>query len=342
MMVSMKVAIIGFGYWGPNLARNFHHTDGVEVAAIVDQQPERRTEAKKQFPYVPIHESVEAVFRDNTINAVAIATPIGTHYPLAKAALENGKHVLVEKPLTTNLKEAQELCNLAAKQKLVLVVDHTFLYTSAADRMKKMVDAGELGELQYYDSTRTNLGLFQSDVNVLWDLAAHDIAILHFLLDDLPLSVNAVGRAHLKAQKENIAYLTLNYASDFIAHFNCSWVSPVKIRQILVGGDKKMLVYNDLEPTEKLRVYDSGFSLNETGKDQENRRRVDYRIGDIHIPKLPMKEALAGLALDFKKAVDGFGKPRSGIEIGINVVKVLVAAQKSIESNGREVRIEAP
>lgn len=334
-----KIAVIGFGYWGPNLARNFQNADDAILAAIVDQSAARRAAAKKLFPNVPVFDSAEQIFADPDVDAVAIATPICTHTLLAKAALEKGKHVLVEKPLTNKVCEAEELRELAEKRGLVLMVDHTFLYSSAVERMQKMVREGDIGELQYYDSTRTNLGFFQNDVNVLWDLAAHDIAILHFLTTEFPISVNAVGRAHLQAQRENIAYLTLNYASGFIAHFSCSWVSPVKIRQILVGGSKKMMVFNDLEPTEKLRVYDSGFALKDGEQDQQHKLRVDYRIGDIFIPKLALTEPLSGLAANFVSAISGRELPRSGIELAINVVKVLAAAQKSLEENGQNVRI---
>ena len=335
MKLNMKVAVIGFGYWGPNLVRNFSTLPGVEVKAIVEAKSERQTAASRAYPKAQILSTPEPVFQDDSVDAVVIATPVATHFPLAKAALQRGKHVLVEKPLTSSSEEAAELLELARKNGRVLMVDHTFLYTGAIEKLKSMISSGELGVLQYFDSTRINLGLFQSDVNVLWDLAAHDLSILTYLHPEKPRSVHAVGQAHLASRKENIAYLSVQYESGMFAHFHCSWVSPVKIRKMLIGGDRKMVVYDDMEPSEKLKVYDTGFQ--ERSDEARNQILVDYRTGDIHIPKLPMKEALAGLAEDFRRAVTEGTKPRSNAESGLEVVRILEAAERSLRERGKEI-----
>jgi predicted dehydrogenase len=266
-----------------------------------------------------------------------IATPVFSHYPLAKMALENGKHVLIEKPMTSNSNHALELIEIALKKQRILMVDHTFLYTGAVKKMKEIVASGVLGKLDYLDSTRINLGLFQADINVLWDLAPHDISILNYLLDERPISVNATGISHTNNGIENIAYLTLNYNSGFIAHFNCSWSSPVKIRMMLIGGTQKMCMFNDIEPTEKVKIYDTGYSH----KTDEEKRKVlvDYRAGDIYIPKVNTTEALSLMAKDFINAIKFNNTPISNSQIGLDVVKVLEAADKSIKNNGKEVKL---
>jgi predicted dehydrogenase len=218
------------------------------------------------------------------------------------------------------------------------MVDHTFLYTGAVNKMKNLILDGEIGKLQYFDSTRINLGLFQSDVNVLWDLAPHDISILKHLISEKPVSVNATGISHTQNGIENIAYMTINYQSNFVAHFNCSWTSPVKVRSTLIGGDKKMLVYNDLEPSEKIRVYDTGFICKTD--EEKNRILVDYRVGDIYIPKLETKEALLGVANDFVDSIDQNKEPIASSTLGLEVVQILESAQKSIKLNGKEITLK--
>jgi predicted dehydrogenase len=256
---------------------------------------------------------------------------------LAKKALENGKHVLLEKPMTNSVEEAEQLIELANKYKKVLMVDHTFLYTGAVQKMKKMIDEDVIGNIKYFDSTRINLGLFQPDVNVLWDLAPHDLSILNYLNSEKPLSVQATGISHTHNGIENIAYLTINYQSDFIAHFNCSWTSPVKIRLMLIGGDKKMVVFNDLEPTEKIKIYDTGY--NHKTDEEKKRILVDYRAGDIFIPKIENKEALSGMAADFISAIINNTTPISNYQSGLSVIKILEASQKSIKNQGKEIII---
>ena len=333
----INVAIIGYGYWGPNLVRNFSSAADCNLHTVVDFRAERLAVAKRNHSSVNTSNNTDDVFNNNEIDAVVIATPVFTHFELAKKALESGKHVLLEKPMTSSVAEAEQLIELANKYKKVLMVDHTFLYTGAVQKMKGMIDAGEIGNIKYFDSTRINLGLFQPDVNVLWDLAPHDISILNYFKNEKPYSVQATGISHTKNDIENIAYLTVNYPSDFIAHFNCSWTSPVKIRLLLLGGDKKMIVFNDLEPTEKIKIYDTGY--NHKTDEEKNRILVDYRAGDIYIPKVEAKEALAGMAADFVSAIINNTTPISNYQSGLDVIKILEASQQSIKNNGKEIII---
>ncbi|QHT68834.1 Gfo/Idh/MocA family oxidoreductase [Rhodocytophaga rosea] len=333
----VKIAIIGYGYWGKNLVRNFFSLPHCTLYTVADADPKRLQSLKSLYPGLNSTSDIESIFKNPEIDAVVIATPVFTHYTLAKKALLAGKHVLVEKPMTASVKEAEELIELAQKKSKLLMVDHTFLYTGAVERIKHMIEAGEVGKINYIDSTRINLGLFQADVNVLWDLAPHDVSICFHLTKDLPYSVQARGISHTKNGIENIAYLTLNYQTSLIAHFNCSWSSPVKIRQMLIGGDRKMILYNDMEPTEKVKVYDTGFEVNS----HEDRTKiiVDYRIGDIYTPKLQTNEALTGMAGDFVNAILSETEPVSNWKIGLKVVKVLEGASVSIKAKGKEVTL---
>ncbi|MFI5149794.1 MAG: Gfo/Idh/MocA family protein [Bacteroidia bacterium] len=331
----LKIAIIGYGYWGPNLSRNFSSLETCSLTYVADFSQERLNLVKKLYPSVNTTTSPEVLFSSSEVDAIVIATPVFTHFALAKKALQNGKHVLLEKPMTATVAEAEELINLAAQKGLTLMVDHTFLYTSAVHKMQELIDSKTLGAIKYFDSTRINLGLFQQDVNVLWDLAPHDISILNFLVKEVPYSVNSTGVSHTRNGIENIAYLTVNYQSDFIAHFNCSWTSPVKLRTMLVGGDKKMLVYNDLEQTEKIKIYDTTYDYK---SDEEMKRlMVDYRTGDIFIPKLAIKEALSGMVRDFADAIIHKKNPVSDAQSGLTVVRILEASQKSIKNKGKEI-----
>lgn len=333
----MNLAIIGYGYWGPNLVRNFSTVPNCTLKLVIDGRQERLNIVQKTYPLVEISTNVNDAFSRTDIDVVIIATPVFTHFEFAKKALEAGKHVLIEKPMTSSVAEAETLIELAAKKQKKLMVDHTFLYTSAVQKMKDLVVKGDIGKVNYFDSTRINLGLFQPDVNVLWDLAPHDLSILSYLCEDVPYSVNATGISHLKNGIENIAYLTMNYNSEMIAHFNCSWSSPVKLRTMLVGGSKKMMVYDDTEPTEKVKLYDTGYSVNS----DEDRKQIyiDYRLGDIFIPKLKNTEALWGMANDFISSIMEDRNPLSSAELGMNVVKILEAAQQSIKQNGKEIKL---
>jgi len=331
----INCAIIGYGYWGPNLVRNFSATPNTTVKTVADLRPERLAVVSKNYPSIQVTSDIDSIWSDSSIDAVIIATPVFTHFDLAKKALNAGKHVLLEKPMTDTVAHAEELIELATKMGKVLMVDHTFLYTSAVQKMKQLIDDGDIGKVKYFDSTRINLGLIQQDVNVLWDLAPHDISILDYLMPEKPYSVQATGVSHIHNGMENIAYLTVNYSSDFIAHFNCSWSSPVKIRMMLLGGDKKMVVFNDMEPTEKIKIYDTA---HEVSTDEEKQRvLVDYRVGDVFIPKLEMKEALGGMAKDFIHAIETGATPLASWKSGLNTIRILEAAQVSIKEKGREV-----
>lgn len=335
----ISVAIVGFGYWGKNLTRNFFHSDDCKLVAVIEPDLRRVAEVKKLYPGVLVYSDLALCFAESEIDAVAIATPVFTHYQLASVALKAGKHVLVEKPMASTVKQAKDLLELSRKHHAVLMTDHTFLYTGAVREMKQLMERNEIGKIMYYDSTRINLGLFQPDVNVVWDLAPHDLSILFYLTDERPLSVSATGISHLNNKLENIAYVTLHFQSNLIAHFTCSWSSPVKIRKILVGGDRRMILYDDMEITEKVKVYDSGFSPVIQDENERQEMRVDYRAGDIHIPKLNSKEALVGVVEDFLGAINDGRDPVSNSQSGLDVVKVLEAAQVSIRQNGREVKI---
>ncbi len=334
----IRIAIIGYGYWGPNLVRNFYNTPNCSVALVVDSRQDRLDLVTKNFPATRTSTDINDALTGSDIDAVVIATPTATHYQLAKTALANGKHVLVEKPMAKSVQEAEDMIATAEKANKLLMVDHTFLYTGAVKKMKELIDNGDVGDINYFDSTRINLGLFQPDINVLWDLAPHDISILFYLIPARPVSVSATGISHTPNGLENVAYLTVNYDSAHIAHFSCSWSSPVKIRKILIGGTKKMIMFDDVEPSEKVKVYDTGYSV----KSDEDKRRllIDYRVGDIYIPKLDQKEALSGMAADFIGSITKGGTPVSNYKIGLEVVKVLEAAQESISNKGKEVMIK--
>lgn len=334
----MNVAVVGYGYWGPNLVRNFNNTQDCNVTHIYDLADNALERVHKAWPNILTTRHYEDILQSADIHAVIIATPVHTHFQLAQKAILSGKHVLLEKPMCSSVDEAHRLIELAEKHRKVLMVDHTYLYTPSVLKMKTYIDNGLLGQLRYVDSTRINLGLFQTDVNVLWDLAPHDISICRHLLEERPLGVQAVGTSHTDNHLENIAYLTLFYPDNKIAHFNCSWISPVKIRQMLIGGDEKMIVFNDLETTEKIRIYDKGYTV----LPQSDRERilVDYRTGDILIPKIPQFEALSRMAVDFRDAVLEGHQPVSDYLSGLEVVEILEAADQSLKRRGEEIHLQ--
>ncbi len=331
------ICIVGYGYWGPKLVRNFIQAAAGRAVAVCDESPGRLACAQKDFPGLKTFTKIDDVLANPSFDAVALATPVSTHFPLAKRALEAGRHVLVEKPLTTSKRDAVELISLAERQQRVLMVDHTFVYHPAVHKIKALVDAGDLGQLRYIDSTRINLGLFQHDVNVLWDLAVHDLSIVNYLTPERPLAVSAVATAHTPGAPENIGFIVLRYASGLVVHLNCSWVSPVKIRHILIGGDKKMVLYNDLDVNEPLKVYDSGYQAR--SDEDRNRLLFDYRVGDVYSPKIPGREALASLAADFVQAITKGTRPISDGRFGADVVAILEAAQQSVRLRGQEVSL---
>ncbi len=331
------IAIVGYGYWGPKLVRNFLQNGSFAPVVIVEENADRLARGLRENPGAQGLASFTAALGRPDIGAVALATPVATHHPLAKAALLAGKHVLVEKPLATTAADAEELVALAAQRQLVLGVDHTYVYHAAVQRIRELVRAGELGRLAYIDSSRINLGLFQHDVNVLWDLAVHDLAIINTLTDERPASVQAIGTAHLNQAIENIGVLILRYASGLFVHVNCSWVSPVKLRHMLIGGDRKMIVYDDLDGNEPVKIYDSGVVARTD--EERNRLLYEYRAGDVYSPRIPQREALANLVADFARAVQSGSRPVSDGRFGADTVRILEAAQQSIKHHGTPVML---
>jgi predicted dehydrogenase len=337
-MNKLRVAIVGCGYWGQNLVRNFAELDEVELAAVSDFDLNALARIKRRYPMVGLRHNYQDVISDPSIDAIVLATPVSTHYPFARQALMARKHVLVEKPLATSTAHVLDLIDLAERYNRTLMVDHTFLYTAAVRRMKALVDSGEIGNILYFDSVRISLGLVQSDINVIWDLAPHDFAIMDYLCDAKPVAISATGMKHLNCPFENIAYVTAHFAGNMIAHFHVNWLAPVKVRRTLVGGSKKMIVYDDMEPTEKIKVYDKGISMN---YDPERREKMlaGYRNGDMLAPNLDSGEALRLMAREFVNAIAEKRQPLSDAHAGYRVVRLLEAAQQSIERNGRVVEL---
>ncbi|WP_404422605.1 Gfo/Idh/MocA family protein [Nibricoccus sp. IMCC34717] len=334
------IAVIGYGYWGPKLVRNFLQRPFFQPVAIVEENQERLRKGLAENPAAQFRGSFEEVLRDPHIHAVAIATPVATHFPLAKAALLAGKHVLVEKPLANSSADAEELVALATERGLTLAVDHTYVYHPAVERVRQVVQGGELGTLSYIDSSRINLGLFQHDVNVLWDLAVHDIAIINTLTPERPTSVQAIGVAHFAQNIENMGILILRYASGLFVHVNCSWVSPVKLRHMLIGGTRKMIIYDDLNFNEPVKIYDSGVTAR--NHDERNRLMYEYRAGDVFSPRIPHQEALANLVTDFEESLTSGRPPRSDGRFAADTVRILEAAQQSVKQHGQEITLDWP
>ena len=335
----LGVAIVGYGYWGPNLARNVQESSTLQLIHICDLLEPLRAKAAVQHPQTKITASFEEALENSDLEVVIIATPPTTHFRLARKALEAGKHVLVEKPLAHTSEECRILLKEAKKRGRVLMVDHTFAYTGAVRKVRELTSA--LGPLNYYDSVRINLGLFQRDVNVLWDLAVHDLAILDNITGLRPIAVSATGLAHVQGYPTNTAYLTLFYEGAFIAHIHCSWMAPVKIRRTLLGGNRKMIVYDDLEPTEKIKVYDKGISLNPTDEEKDD-MRVDYRTADVYSPKVEGKEALSALLEELVDCVHTDRRPLTDGASGLRVVSILEAADKSLRLRGAPVELSLP
>lgn len=339
----IRLGVIGYGYWGPRIVRNFSGIDGAEVAIVCDKNPNTLKRAKQAYPQLEVTTDLCQVLASPDIDAVAIVTPVWTHYELAKAALEHSKHVFVEKPFTSSTHQAEELIELADRKNLQIMVDHTFLFTGAVKRIRQLVEDGTLGSLYYYDSTRVNLGLFQHDVNVIWDLAPHDLSIMDHLIEKKPQCVVASGQSHLNGL-EDLAYLTIYFDDRVIAHINVNWLSPVKVRTTLIGGEKKMLVWNDLEPDEKVRVYDKGIEIANgssiySGQNSVYDLLVAYRSGDMWAPKIDPAEALAVEAKYFTECIERNQRPFNDGRAGLRVVKILEAADKSLKERGRPVEL---
>ncbi len=340
-MSKLRVAIVGCGYWGQNLIRNFSELADVEVTAVCDFNLNALARTKRRYAAVELKQDFQQVLSDSRIHAVVIATPVSTHYPFASQALRAGKHVLVEKPMATSTKQVLELMELADKHNRTLMVDHTFLYTGAVRRMKSIIGAGEIGDLLYFDSVRISLGLVQCDINVIWDLAPHDFSIMDCLCPEDPVAVSAVGAKHLRSPFENIAYVNVHFASSMIAHFHLNWLAPVKVRKTLVGGTRKMIVYDDVETVEKVRLYDKGITVN---PDSDSRERIlaSYRNGDVLAPNLDTTEALRLMAREFIDSIVQKRLPICDGYAGYRVVRLLEAAQQSMELNGQPIELANP
>ena len=335
----VRIGVVGYGYWGPNLVRNFAETAGAELVAVSDLDPKKLETVKKRYPTVRTTTRFQEQLEDKTIDAIAIATPVSTHFEFGMAALKAGKHLWLEKPMTETSLQAQKLVDEAEKRKLVLHVDHTFIYTGAVRKMAELVRSGDLGRVYYYDSIRINLGLFQRDVNVISDLGVHDFAILDYILGEHPTAVSASGINHFPGTPENLAYITLFYESGTIAHVNVSWLAPVKVRQILIGGSKKMIAYDDLQPSEKVKIYDKGISFTDDPK-QIHEMRVGYRTGDMWAPKLIGTEALKIEGEQFVDAIVNGKSTECDGRLGHRVVELIEAATSSMRGKGETVYVQ--
>ena len=335
----VNIGVIGYGYWGPNLVRNFAELSGGRVAAVSDLSAKKLELVQKRFPGVKTTSDYNEILKDPSIDAVAIATPVDTHFEVGMAALKAGKHVWLEKPMTETSVQARQLVEEADKRKKVLFVDHTFVYTGAVRKMQQLLSTGELGKVLYYDSIRVNLGLFQRDVNVISDLAVHDFSILDFLLNEHPVAVSASGTNHFPGTPENLAFITLFYDSGTIAHANVSWLAPVKVRQVLLGGSKKMIVYDDMEPSEKIKIYDKGVSFTEDPQ-QIQEMRVGYRTGDMWAPKIDGSEALKVGGEHFVDCIINGKTPQTDGKLGLRVVELIEAATTSMRGRGESVYVQ--
>ncbi len=336
----IRIGVIGYGYWGPNIVRNLHMTDGCEVATVCDRSADALKRVAQAYPDVAITTEASDLMMSPKVDAVAIVTPVNTHFPLAKAALEHDKHVFIEKPFTASSAQAEELIELADRRNLRIMVDHTFLFTGAVRKIRQLIDEGVLGDIYYYDSTRVNLGLFQHDVSVVWDLAPHDLSIMHFLIPDKPEAVIATGETHLNGLVD-VAYITIYFPGNTIAHINVNWLSPVKIRTTLIGGEKRMLVWNDLEADEKLKIYDKGVAVNGNGNAKQGLYDllVSYRSGDMWAPRVEQTEALKVELGYFIDCVRMSQTPINDGLAGLRVVQLLEAADRSLKERGRTVTL---
>jgi predicted dehydrogenase len=337
--MGIKMGVIGYGYWGPNLVRNFSEVPDSQVVAVSDLRPGSLSKAQLRYPALKVTTDHMELISDPEIDAIAIATPVSSHFDLAMSALKAGKHVLVEKPMTSKAEDALRLIEEADRRRLVLMVDHTFVYTGAVRKIRDLIDQGQLGDLYYYDSVRVNLGLFQHDVSVVWDLAVHDLAIMDYVFQAKATAVSATGISHIQGQPENIAYLTIFFENNLIAHIHVNWLAPVKVRRTLIGGSQKMIVYDDIEPSEKIKVYDKGITVN-GAPENIYKMLIGYRTGDMWSPQLEMSEALRTEALHFLDCIRTGKKPITDGEAGLRVVSMLEAASASMNNHGQPVELK--
>lgn len=334
----LQVGVIGYGYWGPNLVRNFTNLATTQVIALCDHNPNRLELATKRHPGIAYYTQPQDLFKNPQLDIIAIATPASSHYELALTALQHDKHVLVEKPLAMQSQQVQHLISEARKRQRVLLVDHTFVYTPAVQKLKTLIEAHTLGDLYYYDSVRVNLGLFQHDINVLWDLAVHDLSIIDYLFPVLPCAVSATGIRHIPSEPENLAYLTLFFPHQLIAHVHVNWLAPVKVRRTLIGGSQKMIVFDDLEPTEKIKLYDRGVNI-VTDQESVYNMLISYRTGDMYAPHLETTEALSHELQHFTDCILQHATPLTGGESGYRVVTILEAAMRSMQERGQPIEL---
>lgn len=335
----IRIGVIGYGYWGPNLVRNFMEAPGSTVTAVCDLQPNRLAQLHHRYPSIKTLQHSQELFNDPEIDAIVVATPVSSHFELTLAALKAGKHVLVEKPLAASSALARQLIDEAAKRKLVLMVDHTFVYTGAVRKIKELIAANALGDIYYYDAVRVNLGLFQHDVNVVWDLAIHDLSIMDYVLPSRAQAVSATGISNIPGQPENVAYITLFFGSPQIAHVHVNWLTPVKVRHTLIGGSEKMILYDDLEPSEKVKIYDKGVRVSQS-PEAVYEMLVSYRSGDMWAPRLDNTEALQTEVLHFIDCIEHGTQPETDGEAGLRLVRIVEAAERSLRARGELVEIK--
>jgi predicted dehydrogenase len=334
------IGVIGYGYWGPNLVRNFSEAAETQVIGVADLSPQRLALVQNRNPAVQVTSDYRVLLANPKIDAIAVSTPVSTHFDLTMAGLKAGKHVLVEKPLANSSAQVLALIEEAERRKLVLMVDHSFVYTAAVKRIAEIIKNGALGDLLYYDSVRINLGLFQQDMDVIWDLAVHDFSIMQYLLPELPCAVAATGIRHVTGGMENLAYITAFFEKNLIAHINVNWLSPVKVRRTMIGGSKQMVVYDDMEASEKLKVYDRGITVTNSAEDVY-KMLVNYRSGDMYAPHLDTTEALRAEVHHFADCIVGGTRPITDGYAGLEVVRILEAATLSMRDRGRLVELPA-
>jgi predicted dehydrogenase len=339
MTTPLRIGIVGLGYWGPNLLRNFATCEGGQLRVACDLDERRFRKLAAQYPAVKFTTDPRDIFENPELDAVAVATPVHTHYALAKQALEAGKHVVVEKPLTSRVDQAEELLAIAGQKGLVVMVDHVFVYSPPVVKIKEIVDSGRLGKLFFIDSVRINLGLFQHDINVVWDLAPHDLSIVDFLIGRLPKTLSAFGATHTNSDIEDVAYLNLDFGDGLIASFHVNWLSPVKVRSMIIGGSDQSLIYNDLDQSEKIKVYNRGISLQPADEQQKRQLMIGYRSGDVWSPNIGNEEPLGRMVAHFLDCIRQGKEPISGGTAGLRIVKILDAAQRSIKAQGGRVAL---
>jgi predicted dehydrogenase len=333
----LGIAVVGAGYWGPNLVRNLHASDEWSVRCVVERDRGRLNRLLRLYPAIEGHAEIGAALADPAVDAVALATPPRTHHALATQVIDAGKHVLVEKPLAESYRDAKDLCERARRAGVRLMTDHTFLYTGSVEKLRALREGGEFGKVYYIDSVRVNLGLFQES-NVVWDLAPHDVSIINYVLDELPTSVALQLGACVHARVPDVAFLTMWYPSGCLAHVHLSWLSPVKLRRTMISGSLKMVVWDDVEPTEKIYIYDKGVVLDPSSSTLQQ-QMVSYRLGDLHVPLVDNREALGKLVADFAASIVGGSPTRSDGEFGAGVVRVIEAALRSAELDGAKVEV---